>query len=195
MHRCIGYARAAPDDPDARRQDAALRDLGCETVYVDRDGTLEHAEGWETCLQALQIGDTLVVARLEHLARTLAKLEDVLLTLDARQVQLRIVRWEPAPLLDAGELATITRHFIDFDTANHRELIKQGIAQARAEGRIGGRRHRLKPGQIEELKRAMAEPGADPVDVGKRFGVGRATVYKYLKHGEGSARDVHKPPT
>lgn len=125
------------------------------------------------------------VARLGHLARTLAKLEDVLLTLDARQVHLRIAHWEPAPLLEVGELATITRHFIDFDTANHRELIKQGIAQARAEGRIGGRRHRLKPGQIEELKRAMAEPGADPVDVGKRFGVGRATVYKYLKHGGG----------
>lgn len=183
MHRRIGYARKAADDPDALHLQTELRELGCVAVYIDSDA--ERGEAWESCLKALQVGDTLVVARLAHLARTLAKLEEVLLELDDRQVQLRIANWGLAPVLEAGELAAITRQFIDFDSANHRELIKQGIAQARAEGRIGGRRHRLKSEQIQALKRAMAVPGADPVEVGERFGVGRATVYKYLKHGEG----------
>ena len=182
MARRIGYARSAIDDPDLSRQLFELEEARCVRVYADReaDGAADERAGWKACLAALDQGDMLVVSRIERLARTLAELTEVLTSLGERQAQLRICHWDPAPIIEPGELAEIMQRVVDFERANRAELTRTGIAAARAEGRIGGRRHKLKPDQIKELQALMAQPGADPIAVGKRFGVGRATVYKYL---------------
>lgn len=183
MARRIGYARSAIDDLDLSRQLFELEEARCVRVYADRDaaGAEDERAGWKACLAALDQGDILVVSRIERLARTLTELTEVLTSLDDRQAQLRICHWDPAPIIGPGDLAEIMQRVVEFESANRGELTRTGIAAARAEGRIGGRRHKLKPEQIRELQALMAKPGADPIEVGKRFGVGRATVYKYLR--------------
>ncbi len=183
MARRIGYARSAVDDPDLSRQLNELEEANCVRVYADREaaGADDDRTGWKACLAALDQGDILVVSRIERLARTLTELTEVLTSLGERRAELRICHWDPAPIIEPGDLAEIMQRVVDFESANRGELTRTGIAAARAEGRVGGRRHKLKPDQVKELQSLMAQPGADPVAVGKRFGVGRATVYKYLR--------------
>jgi DNA invertase Pin-like site-specific DNA recombinase len=183
MPRRIGYARSASDDPDLSRQLGELQEASCVRVYSDREatGAGDDRAGWKACLAALDQGDILVVSRIERMARTLTELTEVLSSLSERQAELRICHWDPAPIIEPGDLAEIMQRVVDFESANRGELTRSGMAAARAEGRIGGRRDKLKPDQVRELQALMAQPGADPVEIGKRFGIGRVTVYKYLR--------------
>lgn len=177
----LGYARFTRDDPDLRQQREELQ--GCKQIYEDLEPP-ESGKRWpglDECIEALQPGDWMVVSRIERLACTLTELNEVLLSISYRGARLGICHWNPAPEIEPGELAEIVQRLVDFESAQRSELTQAGIAAARAHGRIGGRRHKLKSEQIKELQTAMATPGADPVAVGKRFGIGRATVYKYVR--------------
>ena len=178
----IGYARVTRDAPDLKQQLSELHG-GCDSICADHE-PLESGRMSGTllkCIDGLGPGDMLLVTRIERLACTLADLTDVLISLDQQGAHLKIGHWPPAPDMEPGALAEIVQRLIDFESNQRSELTQIGVAAARAEGRIGGRRHKLKPEQIKQLQAAMAEPGADPVAVGERFGVGRATVYKYLR--------------
>ena len=177
----IGYARANRDDSEMKEQLFHLQ--GCDSIHTDYE-TLASGRISDTlmkCIEELNPGDELRVTRIERLACTLADLTDVLTGLDQQGAHLQIGDWWPAPDIPPGALAAIIQRLIDFESAHRSEQTQIGVAAARAEGRIGGRRHKLKAEQIKQLQAAMAEPGADPVAVGQRFGVGRATVYKYLR--------------
>ena len=182
MPKRIGYARAAIDDLDLTRQLSELEQAKCARVFADREATTadDARSEWQACLAALKPGDILVVSRIERLARTLTELTGVLSRLSERQAELRICHWDPAPITEPGDLAEIVQRLVDFESANRRESIQTGLVAARAEGRVGGRRHKLTPEQVKELRAMMALPGADPVAIGKKFGVGRRSVYNYM---------------
>ena len=182
MPKRIGYARAAIDDLDLKRQLSELEQAECVKVFADHEATVadDARSEWQACLTALKPGDILVVSRIERLARTLTELTEVLTRLSERRTQLRICHWDPAPNTEPGDLAQIVQRLVDFESANRREFIQTGLVAARAEGRVGGRRHKLTPEQVKELQAMMALPGADPVAIGKQFGVGRRSVYNYL---------------
>jgi DNA invertase Pin-like site-specific DNA recombinase len=183
MARRIGYALVASDDLDLAQQVDELGKAGCLEIYADREAmnTTGTRAKWITCLEGLNEGDVLVVPRIDCLARTLSELSKVLTTLAERRVDLRICQWDPAPVVEPGDFAAIVSRLVEFESANRRKYIRSGVEVARAQGRVGGRRHRLNPYQVKELKALMAQPGADPVVIGKRFGVGRAAVYRYLR--------------
>jgi DNA invertase Pin-like site-specific DNA recombinase len=183
MPKRIGYARAAIDDLDMTRQLSELEQAKCVKVFVDHDVTAadDARPDWQACLAALNSGDILVVSRIERLARTLTELTEVLSRLSERRAELRICHWDPAPATQPGDLAEIVQRLVDFESANRREFIQTGLVAARAEGRIGGRRHKLTPEQVKELRAMMALPGADPVAIGMLFGVGRRSVYNYMR--------------
>ena len=185
MPKRIGYARAAIDDLDLTRQLSELEQAKCARVFADREATAadDARSEWQACLAALKPGDILVVSRIERLARTLTELTDVLSRLNERRAELRICHWDPAPITEPGDLAEIVQRLVDFESANRRESIQTGLVAARAKGRVGGRRHKLTPEQVKELRAMMAQPGADPVAIGKRFGVGRRSVYNYMQKG------------
>lgn len=179
----IGYACFAIDDPDLSRQLRELEEAGCEKVFSDIEvGSTSSARvGWRACMAMLDYRHVLVVSRLENLARSLAELSETLMELATRQIGLKVCHWDPAPAVRPGPLSEIVRRLTEFEAANRRVLTRSGLQAARAKGRVGGRRHRLSPEQIRDLCLLMSEPGADPEAVGKLFGVGRRTVYNYLR--------------
>lgn len=181
MPRRIGYARSTPDEFDTREQLRELQVAGCTEFFEDLVlADVEDARRvWMAFIATLDEDDTLVVSRIERLARTLSELRDVLLTLDERKVHLHICHWDPAPTMEPGDLSEIVQRLVDFEHVNRRHLTRIGIEAARGEGRVGGRRPKLTPEQMRELQYQLREPGADPVEVGKRFGVSRATAFKY----------------
>lgn len=182
MPRRIGYACATSLPGSLQEQLGELEAAGCVRVYSDDAvAPLAEMKGLHACLGALQEGDVLVISRIERVASTLAELEEVLARIDDQGAELAIAHWHPAPRMAPGDLCEVVRRLIDFESATRSELIKSGLEAARAKGRVGGRRHRLKPDQVKALKEAMAQPGADALEVGKRFGLGKTAVYRYLK--------------
>lgn len=182
MPRRIGYARTAVDDPDLKAQLADLALADCVSVFEDRThADTQPASGWTACLASLHRDDILVISRLERLAFTLEQLGDALRDLVARGVHLHVCHCGPPPALEMGTLAELVERLTEFERAGRRELIHAGMVTARSKGRVGGRRHKLTTDQVTELRRLMAQPGADPIAVGTKFGLSRASVYKYAK--------------
>jgi DNA invertase Pin-like site-specific DNA recombinase len=92
MGRIIGYARVSTAEQDLSLQLDALRQAGCaeEEIFLDvASGTYTTRPGLEACLQALTMGDTLVVWRLDRLGCSMLHLVTVIAELGRRQVGFR----------------------------------------------------------------------------------------------------------
>ena len=182
MARKIGYIRAIGNEDGIRAQREALTRAGCAQIFDDSGPANEHpAPRWRACIENLCAGDRLVVPSLGHLGFTLEQLAEALSELVSREVELDVCAWRRATAIDTPSLLDVVQQLDAFERVGRRELINAGLSSARAAGRVGGRRHKLTPQQVVALKERMAVPGADPVAIGKEFGLGRASVYKYLK--------------
>lgn len=163
------------------QREAVLR-AGCTEVYVDESPAgVCPAPQWLACLASLSARAWLVVPSLEQLAFTLEQLAETLVSLVDRGIQLELCEWQLPYPLDTAALVAIVKRLDAFERAGRRALVHGGLSVARSKGRVGGRPHKLATEQIAELKRLMAVPGADPVQVGQRFGLSRMSVYRYLK--------------
>ena len=182
MARKIGYLRAIGSQAEQREHWHALTRAGCAEIFEDSGETNERpTPRWRACMDSLRGGDQLVVASLGHLGFTLEQLAEALADLVNRKVELDVCAWRRASSLDTPTLLDVVQVLDAYERAGRRELINAGLNSARAEGRVGGRRHKLTPQEVSALKERMAVPGADPVAIGKEFGLGRASVYRYLK--------------
>lgn len=182
MPRTTGYMRALEDEVDQARRLEMLAGEGCSSIFVEHcQANVRPAPEWQACLASLEAGDQLVVPNLEQMAFTLEQLAETLADLIDRGIQLKLIDWSPNQAPELALLHDVVMRLDSFERAGRRELINAGLNAARTEGRVGGRRYKLTPEQIAELKTQMDEPGADPIAVGARFGLSRASVYKYLK--------------
>jgi DNA invertase Pin-like site-specific DNA recombinase len=134
-----GYARVSSTDQDLSIQHAALTAAGCEIIRAEkvsgtkRDGRTELA----TLLDFVRAGDVLVVTRIDRLARSLRDLCDLVHELEARGVSLRATQ-QP---IDTGSAAGkaflgMLGVFGEFETNLRRERQLEGIARAKAAGRV-----------------------------------------------------------
>lgn len=183
----IGYARVPAYANDLESQVALLIEAGCavDNIFVDRDCSAQGPRPQlDAALSRLSAGDTLIVYRLDGPARSLKHLVELTALLLARGIHLRslceaidtrgVDRKCTKALLDA---------FLGADSALMRERAIAGLSLARARGRNGGAKERLSEHQQAKLVQMHAE-GQSVQALGKKFGITRATVYRYLhKHG------------
>jgi len=179
MSNIIGYARVSTTDQDCSIQEAALRAAGCNIVRSEkksgtsRDGRTE----LETVLAFLREGDTLVVTRIDRLARSLYDLEGIVRDLQARGVHLRALEQPVDTSTPAGKaFLQMLGVFAEFETALRRERQMEGIAKAKAAGVYKGRKPTV---PTDEIKRLKAD-GVAPTEIARRLGVGRTSVYRAL---------------
>lgn len=179
MSNVIGYARVSTTDQDCSIQEAALRAAGCNIVRSEkksgtsRDGRTE----LETVLAFLREGDTLVVTRIDRLARSLYDLEGIVRDLQARGVHLRALEQPVDTSTPAGKaFLQMLGVFAEFETALRRERQMEGIAKAKAAGVYKGRKPSV---PADEIKRLKAD-GVAPAEIARRLGVGRTSVYRAL---------------
>jgi DNA invertase Pin-like site-specific DNA recombinase len=153
----IGYARVSTGGQDLAAQRAALLAAGCDAVEEE---TASGADGTRPVLAALlarlRRGDTLVVARIDRLARSLAHLLSVVAALKARGVGFRSLG---DPIDTEGPSGTLVLQILgavaEFERALIRERTLAGLAAARAAGRVGGN-PRLRAREPEALARLQA---------------------------------------
>lgn len=173
----IGYARVSSDDQDCTIQEEALKDAGCSVIRSEkRSGTTAAGrEELETVLSFLRPGDTLVVTRIDRLARSVADLEKIVGRLQERGAHLRATTQPIDTSTPAGmAFLQMLGVFAQFETAIRRERQMEGIAKAKAKGVYKGR-----PATIDApaIKDALAA-GESPAALAKRLGIARSTVYR-----------------
>jgi DNA invertase Pin-like site-specific DNA recombinase len=174
-----GYARVSTTDQDLTLQEQALGNAGCEIVRSEkasgssRNGRIELA----TLLQFVRSGDTLVVTRIDRLARSLGDLLDIVRDLNARGVRLRATE-QPFDTGDIyGEmLMALLGVFADFENKLRRERQMEGIVRAKAQGVYKGRLRSLDRNAILTLR----AQGVGATAIARHLGVARASVYRVL---------------
>ena len=175
-----GYARVSTLDQDLAVQRRALRAAGCSVFRAEkksgnrRDGRTE----LQVLLDFVQPGDTLVVTRIDRLARSLKDLQDIVHELKGRGVALRATE-QPVDTSTAAGKAFLDMMgvFAEFETNLRRERQLEGIAQAKARGVYRGRKPSI---DMAEIRRLRDQDGLGATAIARRLGIGRASVYRAL---------------
>lgn len=173
----IGYARVSTDDQDCTIQEETLRAAGCTVVRSEkRSGTTAAGrEELSTVLSFLRPGDTLMVTRIDRLARSVADLERIVATVKDKGAYLRATA-QPIDTSTPEGVAFLQMLgvFAQFETAIRRERQVEGIAKAKAKGVYKGRPATIDPASIQSALSAGESPSA----LSKRLGIARSTVYR-----------------
>lgn len=179
MTATIGYARVSSEDQDCALQKAALAAAGATMVYEEkRSGTsLAGREVLQGILALIREGDTLLVTRIDRLARSVGDLEEIVGRLKARGAHLRATDQPIDTSTPAGvAFLQMLGVFAQFETALRRERQLEGIAKAKAAGVYKGRKPTVPVAEVRELYQG----GAGPQEIAKRLNIGRASVYRAL---------------
>jgi DNA invertase Pin-like site-specific DNA recombinase len=179
----IGYARVSTQDQDAAAQIAALKTAGCELVFQDKasGGRWDRPE-LHRLLGQLRQGDVLVVWKLDRLSRAL---QDVLALMEKvtqagagfRSLTEAIDTTSPGGRM----MMQIVGTFAEFERAMLRERTRNGLDAARQQGRIGGRRPKLKTHQQQEIVQLVNSGQKTAADAARLFNVHPATVSRLLR--------------
>jgi DNA invertase Pin-like site-specific DNA recombinase len=163
-----------------------LRAAGVEARHLYQDqasGVRTDRPGFLACWAYLQPGDTLVVWRLDRLARSLRHLLELAEELRERQIELKVLEGPFAHLDTATSegrlLFNMLGAFAQFERELIRDRVVAGLTAARARGRKGGRRPKLAPDQ-QQLACQMAASGIPITTIAQTLHCARHTVYKAL---------------
>ncbi len=182
----IGYARVSTTDQDLTVQREALLRLGVQDahIYVDHGmtGTNRARPGLREALAAVRSGDTLVVTKLDRLARSLRDARDIADELTAKGVALSLggSRYDPTDPIGRllfnvlGMVAEFERDLISMRT-------REGMAVARAKGRLKGKQPKLSKTQRTLLFELHDTGDYTQTEEAELFSVSRATIYREIK--------------
>ena len=174
----IGYARCSTDRQDPAAQRQALLEL---SVAEDRIYTDHGLTGLDQALAAVRAGDTLVVPKLDRLARSVPDARAIADQLRERGVKLALGRALYDPDDPMGKLFfNILATFAEFEADLIRMRTREGMAIARARGKLRGKQPKLSDRQQRERCRMHATGEYSISDLAELFSVSRPTVYRTL---------------
>ena len=181
----IGYARCSTDRQDLAAQRQALLELGVaeDRSYTDHGltGTIRTRPGLDPALAAVRQGDTLVVPKLDRLARSVPNARAIADQLRERSVKLALGRTHYDPGDPMGKLFfNILATFAEFEADLSRLRTREGMAISRARGKLRGKQPKLSDRQQRELCRMHATGEYSISDLDELFSVSRPTVYRTL---------------
>lgn len=196
----IGYARVSTDEQDLTAQREALAALGvtAERVYVDRGltGTSRERPGLREALAACRGGDTLVVTKLDRLARSLPDARQILEDLTRREVKLSLGGSAHDPTDPVGRLLfNVLAMVAEFEADLIRLRTREGMKVAKAKGRLRGKQPKSNPRQEAHLVALHHAGEHSTAELGDLFGVARSTVYRAIQREATRAQAASGPAT
>lgn len=177
----VGYGRTSTLEQLAG-MDAQIRDLhaaGVEKIFSEQVSAVGKRLRLETAIDFIREGDTLVVTKLDRLARSTQHLLEIAERVKAKGADLSILNLGADTSTATGKLMfTIIGAIGCFERELMLERQREGVARAKAEGKYKGRKPtaRAKADEINALKAG----GVRPVEIARRLGIGRASVYRVL---------------
>jgi DNA invertase Pin-like site-specific DNA recombinase len=179
----IGYARVSTDDQNTDAQVEALRAAGCEKIVTETasGGRWDRPE-LQALLKFLRKGDILVVWKLDRLSRSLKDLLSIMEQLAKLDAGFRSITESLDTTTAAGELMLhIVAAFAQFERSLIRERTKAGLAIARREGRVGGRRSALNPAQQRRAIDDVSSGRETVASCARVLGVHSMTIRRLLE--------------
>ena len=173
----IGYARTSTTEQNLEAQISALRAVGCGMVRTEQKSgaSLDGRPELRTILDFIHPGETLVVTRIDRLARSLGDLQTIVSHLKSKGAHLAATE-QPVDTATATGKAffDMLGVFAEFETNLRRERQAEGIAAAKERGVYRGRVPRI---DMEAIRARLAE-GQSPTRIAREMGISRGTVYK-----------------
>ena len=182
----IGYARTSTLEQKAGL-DAQVRDLtalGCEKLFREQASSVGPRKALESSLDFAREGDTIAVTKLDRLARSVTHLGNIISTLEAKGVALRIVNLGVDTGTPTGKLMlNVLGGVAQFEREMMLERQREGIAKAKAEGAYKGRKPtaRAKASEV----RALAAEGLSMAAIALKVGIGKGSVHRILAVSQG----------
>ena len=193
----IGYIRVSRSDTSQvlESQREALTKIGVspDCLYEDLEsGRKDDRPGLESCLKALQSGNTLVVWKLDRLGRDMKHLVTLVNDLNRQKVGLKVLSGAASIDTTCSEGKVIFDLFAvlaEFGQDIIRDRTRAGLTAARVRGRKGGRPRKVDAQTLKMAMLAMSDQGAGAQDVAKRLGITTSTLYMYV-NGDGSPKEL-----
>ena len=177
----IGYARTSTIEQEAGLE-AQIRDLGvvgCEKIFQEQVSSVQRRAQLLAAVDYLRDGDTLVVTKLDRLARSTRHLGEIVDTLREKQAHLRVLDLGIDTGSATGELVlNLLGAVAQFERQMMLERQREGIAKAKAGGKYKGRKPTARA-KTSDVIRLMGD-GIRPTEIARRLNIGRASVYRIL---------------
>ncbi|MEA3276492.1 MAG: recombinase family protein [Pseudomonadota bacterium] len=185
----VGYARVSTQDQRPELQLDALEQAGCAKVFTEKaSGAQRERPQLAAALDYMRAGDTLIVWKLDRLARSLKQLLETVEALERRKIGFRSLTEAIDTTTAGGKLIFhIFASLAEFERSIIRERTKAGLNAARERGRTGGRPPALSARDIQEARALLKDPEITVEQVAKRLGVGASTLYRHLPGGRSAA--------
>ncbi len=181
----VGYARVSSVGQTLDVQLSKIQH--CDKIFQEKkSGAADKRPRLEACLEYVREGDTLVVTRLDRLARSTLHLCQIASRLEQKQVALQVLDQN----INTGDatgrlLFNMLAAIAQFETELRAERQMDGIKKAKEQGVHFGRTKRLTPKQIAELRNRRAK-GVLIKTLMKDYRLSKASVYRYLGKTENS---------
>jgi DNA invertase Pin-like site-specific DNA recombinase len=180
----VGYARVSTIDQSLDLQKDALRQAGCDRIFVDEgvSGAKTERKGLTEALDYLRKGDTLVVWKLDRLGRSLADLVQKVEFLKQQGIHFCSLTENVDTSTSTGPLIfAIFCGLAETERNLIRERTRAGLVAARARGRKGGRPPALTTENIAMAKTLYEGRQHSIPQICRLLGVSKNTLYKALR--------------
>ena len=178
----FGYARCSTLDQNMDWQIDALMKEGCDRIFQEKfTGTRKDRPELLRMLDMLREGDTVIICELTRLSRSVKDLFDLVERVEKAGANIKSLKepWLDTTTPQGRLLFTIFSGVSQFERELIRERTMEGLASARARGRMGGRPGKDK--KVVEQALTLYDSRAYSVDeISKTTGISRATLYKYI---------------
>ena len=181
----IGYARVSTEEQDTAMQRDALLAAGCERLFEETaSGSRVDRRQLQAALEFARPDDTIVVWKLDRLARSLSQLIQTVEALERRGVGILSLTETINSTTAGGKLIFhIFGALAEFERGVIRERTREGLMAARRRGRVGGRPRALSLADITVARTLLADPAIPVAEIAKRLNVSPATFYRHLRGG------------
>ena len=189
----IGYARVSKgDDQSNAAQLRALRAAGCKRVFEESaSGGRWDRPRLQEMIGQLRDGDVVVVWKLDRLSRSLKDLLHLMEKIEAAGAGFRSLTEAIDTTTPAGRMMMqMVGSFAEFERAMIRERTSAGLAQARLEGRLGGRRRKLDDKKRREIAESVVAGRKSGAEMARLYDVSEPTVSRIV--AEYRQREAHE---
>ena len=179
-NRIWGYARVSTTDQDNSIQREALKAAGCYKVFEEqKSGTTRKGRTQlQVLLECADRGDTIIITRIDRLARSVKDLQDIVHEMKAKGVNLKATEQSVDTSSAAGKaFFDMLGVFAEFETNLRYERQLEGIAKAKKAGVYKGRPPKLDVKKVLELKAS----GLGPAAISKQMKISRSSVYRAMQ--------------
>ena len=177
----VGYARTSTIEQTAgfEAQVRELQTAGCEKMFKEQVSSVGVRERLAAALDFIREGDTLVVTKLDRLARSIGHLSEITRALDAKKANLQVLAMGLDTTNATGRLMlNVICSVAQFEREMMLERQREGIAKAKADGKYKGRKPTAQAKAADVM--ALQREGVGPSEIARRLNIGRASVYRVL---------------